>query len=287
MSLKCSQAIVALLIFLIAIGDYTIVQAQEEPLIIGIFPRRNATDTYKYFKPLADYLGQQLNRSVEIETSKDFDTFWRGVESKRYDLVHFNQYHYILSHKSFNYQVIVKNREFGEETIAGAIVVRKDSGINSVMDLKGKTIVFGGDSKAMISYIAATYLLRQGGLQAGDYQEEFAKNPPNAILSVYYEQVAAAGSGDKILNLGVVTSQINTDELKILVSGEPLAHLPWAVKGDMSATLRDKIQTLLINLNQSPAGKAILKNARLTDLVIANDAEFDKHREIINKLYPQ
>jgi len=255
------------------------------PLKMGIFPRRNAKVTVKLFRPLAQYLSVQLGREVQLMVTKDFKTFWQGVEERRYDLVHYNQYHYIVSHQQYGYQVILKNEEFGEATIAGSIIVRKDSGVNSVADLKGKKIVFGGGPKAMQSYIVATYLLRQGGLQAGDYEEDFAKNPPNAILSAFYEQAAAAGSGDKVLKLGVVKQQIDIDKMKFLVRGEQLPHLPWAIKSDLTLDLRDKIQHLLFHLKDSEEGQKLLKQARLTGLALATDEEYHPHREIIKAIY--
>ncbi|MGD8639645.1 MAG: PhnD/SsuA/transferrin family substrate-binding protein [Gammaproteobacteria bacterium] len=166
---------------------------------MGVFPRRNAKVTMKLFNPIAKYLSRKLGREVELVISKDFESFWEGVTEQRYDLVHYNQYHYLESHKKYGYQVIAKNEEFGSSRISGVITIRVDSGIRSVLDLKGKKIVFGGGPKAMMSYIVPTYLLREGGLRAGDYEEAFARNPPNAILSAYFRQSAAAGAGRPML----------------------------------------------------------------------------------------
>ena len=64
--------------------------------------------------PLADHLAERLGYKVVLVTSKDFDTFWKGVEEQKYDLVHFNQYHYIRSAQT--YKVIAHAQEFcGQE----------------------------------------------------------------------------------------------------------------------------------------------------------------------------
>jgi len=266
-------------------GGINTVYAAEAPLIMGIFPRRNATATIKLFRPLAKYLSLQLGREVKLQTSKSFDSFWDGVTEQRYDIVHFNQYHYILSNQKHQYQVILKNSELGKSTIAGSIIVRKDSGIETVTDLKGKRIVFGGGEKAMQSYIVATYLLKQGGLQPGEYIEDFAKNPPNAIFSAYYKQSAAAGAGDSLLNLGVVTKRIDADKLKYLARGEQLPHLPWAVKGGMDASLKKQIQDILSGLTDTPEGQKILSHAKLSGLIKVTDQEYDRHREIVKSVF--
>ena len=126
------------------------------------------------FKPLAEHLSKVLGEEVKIVAPKDFKEFWKGVQSNQYDIVHFNQYHYIKSHKELGYNVIAANEEFGSSTIAGAIAVRSDSGINSVADLKGKTILFGGGKMAMTSYIATTAMLKKAGLNADGLSEKLS-----------------------------------------------------------------------------------------------------------------
>ena len=255
-----------------------------EALTMGIFPRRNAATTMKLFKPMALYLEQHLGRQVKLILSKDFASFWKGVTERKYDIVHFNQYHYIKSKKEFGYEVILKNEEFGNDTITGSIVVRTDSGIRTVADLKGKEVLFGGGPQAMQSYIYARYLLHQGGLKQGDYIEKFAKNPPNAVVATYYKKAPAAGTGDVVLNLPVVTQQIDRKKLKYLVRGKPYAHLVWAIRNDIDTETRNEVQRILSTLRDSEEGRAILKAAKLTGLNIATDADYDPHRRIVKEV---
>ena len=152
---------------------------------MGVFPRNNATETTTMYTPLADYLSERLGRKVILVTSKDFDSFWKAVTERRYDIVHYNQYHYIRSAQT--YRVIAHNQEFGKNAVAGALYVRKDSGITEVSQLRGRTVIFGGGKDAMMSYIAPRFLLMQAGLKEGDFKTEFAVNPPNALLALYQQ----------------------------------------------------------------------------------------------------
>lgn len=250
-------------------------------LKMGVFPRRPVAATHAAFKPLAEELSKQLGEKVELVVPKDFKEFWKGVSAGEYDLVHYNQYHYIKSRKEHGYKVIVANEEQGERTIAGALSVRTDSGINAVADLKGKTILFGGGPKAMGSYIAPTAVLKKAGLEADkDYKVQFAKNPPSAVIGVFNKAGDAAGSGNIILKLKAVTDKIDASQMKILAESESFVHLPWAVKGDMSDDKASKIQTAMTSLKGSPAGDGVLKAAKVTDFYKVSDSDFDKVREI-------
>jgi len=256
----------------------------DDELTLGVFPRRNAAETITSFEPMARYLSEQLGRPVNLVTSMTFAAFWHNVETRKYDIVHFNQYHYVKSRNLYDYSVILKNEENGESTIAASIVVRKDSGLDKVMDLKGKRIIFGGGPTAMQSYIGASYLLQQGGMQEQDYQTVYARNPPNAILATYYRQADAAGTGDKVLDFALFKNAIDREQLKYLIIGRQLPHLPWAVSSDVPESTRLRIQNILAGLDKTSAGRKILASAHLTGLRIARDNEYNQHRLIIREI---
>lgn len=258
-------------------------QAAEEPLIMGIFPRYKAAETTTMYTPLASHLSEKLGRKVVLVTSKDFDSFWRSVTERRYHIVHYNQYHYIQSSKF--YRVIAHNQEFGKDAVAGAIYVRKDSGITQVSQLKGRTIIFGGGKDAMLSYIAPRFMLMQAGLKERDFKTEFSVNPPNALLALYHKQADAAGGGDILVDLPVVKNAINTDEVKVLAVTEPLLFLPWAVNRSMPEKLGEAIQTILVDLANTEEGKKILKSAATTRLGKASDRDYDPHRKMTTAVF--
>jgi len=267
------------LLLLIATATWApVVQAAEDPLIMGVFPRRNAVETTRLFTPMADYLGQRLGREVRLLTSRNFDSFWKAVTEERYDIVHYNQYHYIRSAKT--YRVIARTQEFGKDAVAGALFVRKDSGITEVSQLRGRTVIFGGGKDAMLSYIAPRYLLMQAGLKEGDFRTEIAVNPQNAMVALYYRQADAAGGGEVVLEQPVVRNAIDVREIGRLAATDPLLFLPWAVKRTMPAKLAESIQSNLVDLNNSEAGRNVLKSAIMTGMRKAEDRDYRLHRQM-------
>lgn len=275
---------IALLLWAIAVSAVApVAQAAEDQLVLGIFPRYKATQITTMYTPLEDYLSKRLGRKVVLVTSKDFESFWEGVTQRRYDIVHYNQYQYIRSART--YRVIAHSQEFGKDAVAGALYVRRDSGITEVSQLRGRTIVFGGGKDAMLSYIAPRYLLTQAGLKEGDFKTEIAVNPPNALLALYRKQADAAGGGDILIDLPVVKNAIDARELRILAATEPLLFLPWAVKRDMPAKLRHSIQAILVGLDRSDAGRKVLKAAETTKLGKAADMDYNPHRRMTTAVF--
>jgi phosphonate transport system substrate-binding protein len=257
-----------------------IAQAQDEgTLVLGVFPRFNAMDTTTRYTPIAEYLQERLGRKVSLVTSKEFQAFWRGIEERRYDIVQYNQYHFIRSAKS--YQVIAHNKEFGKSTMAGALYVRKDSGITSLAQLRGRTVLFGGGEDAMMAYIAPVYMMLQAGLKKDDFKSQFTVTPINSVIGVFHRQADAAGTGDNVLGQPVIRNAINMDELTALAVSEQLLHLPWAVKRTMSAQLRETVRSSLVDLENSEAGRNVLRAALLTGIGKAEDKDYEPHRKMV------
>ena len=250
-----------------------------DPLVMGVLPRRNVTDTVNMFRPLAVEIEKATGRRVELKTARDFSAFWQEVSSQRYDLVHLNQLQYIKAKRHYGYRAIAKNEERGKSTVRGAVIVRADSGISSVHELKGKRIAFGGDRNAVVSYLIPSALLRQAGLGPNDYEEVFTRNPMNAVVVTYIGETDASGANSLATQPGFVTG-VDASKLRVLAQSEPLPHLPWAVSSRLTPALVAQIQHTLTGLRETEAGQHALASAQLTDLVPASDSDYDPHRRL-------
>ena len=284
---KIKIVMLAGILVTLVFGSYAIpVQAAQEPLSMVIFPRRNVKITHRLFQPLAQYLSVKLDREVRLVTPGNFEGFWHILTRGDFDLVHLNQYHFIVARERYGLEAILKNVEFGSSSMRGVIAVRKDSGLQSLQQLKGKKILFGGGRRAMISYIVPTMLLRNAGLNKGDYRESFAKNPPNAYISVFHKHAQAVGTSSVVTRLNVVTNAVDVSQMKVLAEGPELPQLPWAVTREMPVELRKTIQRVLSNLSRHAEGQAILDKAQLSAIEPATNEEYAPYRDIILRVQP-
>ncbi len=255
-----------------------------DTLVLGVFPRYSATVVHSGFEPIARHLSAELGRKVILTTAKDQETFWENLVAGQYDIVHYNPLNYIESHTKYGFDVVAMNEEENKSTVSGALLVRRDSSIGRVEELRGKTILFGGGPKAMVSYWANVATLKRAGLNKGDYVEEFAKTPTNAVLGVYYRRTEVAGAASSWATWPAVAGAIDVSELRVLAEGEPLPLHPWAVRSSLGTPLIKQIQTALLKLNLDSNGKNILKKANLTGIRIATDADYDACRRLIKEV---
>lgn len=254
--------------------------SEKEELVIGIFPRWSAMVTQKIFPPLAAYLEKELGRSVIVETSKDFPSFWQNVLNNRYDIVHYNQLHYLMAKKRLGHELIGSNEEFGDSDVIAALFVRKDSGLVTIADLRGKKVVFGGGRLAMISHLAVKKMLMDNGVMPGDYSEEYAKSPALAIMAPFYRRADAGGSGKVGLKQPFVRRSIDTAQIQVLAEAAPLKHVPWAMRSSLSPELKALIKKTMLEMGARPRGLKVLRRMNLSNILPVKDSDYDPHRRI-------
>lgn len=295
--LSCRSAISAKLIFFIEIfllwlffSPILSSASETRPtreLIIGIYAPHGIRASVTQFTPLAEQASEVLGQPVRIEASPDNVNFWEKLRAGYYALVYYNPYQYVRSHHDYGYQAIARS-----ETDAGGLVtigvhVMKDSGIESLAQLKGRRVMFGGHRGSMLGYIVPTYLMRQAGLKAGDYQEAFARSPASALIATYLRKADAAAANPKVLDTPMVSDICDTAQLRQLAISLPLANYTWAVSPQLSPQWVQRMRKFLLGLSHSRDGRAVLKQAGLRDIVAATDADYLEHRKIIKAVLKQ
>lgn len=247
--------------------------AEDAPLRFGVFPRWNAQIMVAEFTPLAQALGKSVGRDVRIETDKDFASFMQRVYAREFDLIHVNQLQYLQAHDQAGYQAIAKLCESADCTIRAVIVTRADSGVRDIAGLRGGTVAFGGQG-AMVSHVLARELLRRNGLADSDYRSVFAKNPPNALLTVYNGAADAAGVGSPVFERPEITRRLDTGRLRVLLESAPVPPLPIAVRGDLDPALTKALRDALLNLARTTEGSTLLARMGATHFAAAGHPEY-------------
>lgn len=250
-------------------------------ITLGVFPRSPALQTEQQFQPLARELSKRLGIPVHLDVPPDFAALWDRIRNRRYQLLHYNAYHYIRAHQSFKHQAIAMNVEHGNATVRAAIWVRRDADVRRASDLQHRKIVFGGGRDAMVSHIMALDLLRRAGLADSDFTSQYTINPTHALLAVYFHQTLAAGFAAQPATRRRWGDELDQDALVPLLVGDPVAQHPWAIADSVDHDLRERIRDALLGLADTADGRDALEQAGLTGIAPAVDADYDPHREIV------
>jgi ABC-type phosphate/phosphonate transport system substrate-binding protein len=84
-----------------------------------------------------------------------------------------------------------------------------------------------------------------------------------------------------------VRGKSGPERLRVLAASAPFPHLPWAVSADMPEALKQRVQSLLLDLVKTAEGRRVLESAELTRLNPASDADYAPHRAIVRRVFDE
>jgi phosphonate transport system substrate-binding protein len=225
----------------------------QKPLIFGFLPILSTQKLISRFKPLTDFISEQLQQPVMIETAPDYKEFVKRTRQQRYDILFTAPHFYYLANQENGYQVIVK---VGGPDMRAIVVAKKSSHITNTKQLKGRTI--STPDPLALGTILIRNFIRHAGLDP-DKDVTLINTPThNASLIAAYNGTTDA-AGLMVPPYKRATPKIH-DAMLILGYTRATPHMPISVAPTMAKDKVTKITTSLLGLSSTPHGQALLRH---------------------------
>ncbi len=251
--------------------------AAGRDLKFGFTPVLGETEMRAEFDPLVAYLSDSIGQKVVLYVAKNYGDLRTQMEAGAVDIGSFSPFAYVDAARGGKIRIIAQSIIDGAATYRGIIVARKDSGLKTMADLQGKRFAFV-DPKSASGYVYPRAMLMEKGINPESYFKEtiFAGDHNKVIAAVLGGRVDAGATYD---NAPVIAKAagVPTENLVILASTDPIPHDAIAVRIGLDEALAKKIQTALVDMDKSEAGRRIIANSKkkLTGHVVAEDRLFD------------
>jgi phosphonate transport system substrate-binding protein len=276
---KAGKQIVIMTAVLIALSVVLTGIASAE-IRFGTIPRGNAAVIRAMFEPLAEYLASETGEKVTIVVPKSFAAFKDEVKAGHIDVGFANSLIYVQVKNKVNVEPLALSAEVKSGTrFRGIIIVRKDSGITKLQDLKGKKISFMEKSSAA-GYVFQMLLLSKAGL---DVNKDitilpFAKTHENVTMAVFNKTADAGGIRED--ELGKMKGKIDLSQLRIVGYTDYFPNWPVFATPKLNKETAAKVRAALLKLKPNdPKNEKILGPARLTGFIPVSDKEYDDLRK--------
>lgn len=245
----------------------------EAPLLrVAANPNLSAIDLLTNFGPFARELEKELGVRVSLVSGKDYDDTLRLLRTGQVDIAGSGAFGYVSANESFGARLLARYVETDGPSYHAVVIVRADSGIGTLAELKGKRFAFT-DPKSTSGYLMPLLAFQQLGIDVKDFSKvEFVKKQPNSAIAVYTRQVDGGAIADNQLT---EKYGVKLDELKIIWRSVPIPHGVWMARADMGEAERKRISAAILKVALSPTGKAALANSSVRGFAEARDSDFD------------
>ena len=250
------------------------VLAAQAPLKFGSVAMDIPAVMGKRLTPLTEYLSYALHRPVILKLAPNMGSAINDVATDKVDFAYLTPVAYLKSHQQGNTRIAVKTLTNKKPYFQLMIVVRNDSPIKQIQDLKGKTFAFG-DKKALLQRAVVV----GSGIRLKDFSKyEFLGHYDNIVRGVLNKDYDAGILKD--------TTAFNWQKkgIRILYSSPELPPYNISVSKNISARLFTRIQHAFTALNENNskhrvAIKALSEN--YNGFVTAKDKDYDVVRKLI------
>lgn len=271
--------------------------AEKKELTVQFVPSQNADTLEAKAKPLEKLLSDELDRAVKVSVSTDYNTIVEAMASKKVDVGFLPPTAYVLAKDQGAADVILQAQRYGVNDKDGSptdelvdsyksmFIVKKDSGIDSLEDLKGKKIGYQNVTSSAGYVWPAASLMDVGLDPLKDVQPVTLKGHDQAVISLLNGDIDAAVTFQDARTIVQKDYEDVFDQTKVIHYTEPIPNDTVAVQSDMDEDLRKEIQEAFINIGKDEEGKKIIRDIYTHEgYVKSDDSKFEIVREYGEKV---
>lgn len=245
---------------------------QVKEYIVGIHPLHNPQRLMKLYGPIIEYININMPEAhFRLEASRNYEEFDKKLYSGYFDFAMPNPYQTVRS-LQHGYRIFAKMGN--DEDFRGIILVRKDSQIHKVSDLKGKIVAYPAPTALAATMMPQYYLHTHGINVNADIENRYVGSQESSILSVLRGHVAAGATWPIPWKAFSAEHPEQASQLEVKWQTEPLQNNGWVVRNDVSAPIANKFQALLLDLNKSEDGQRMLQRLAITSFEPATDETY-------------
>lgn len=226
------------------------VAAQDvETLRVGVIPALTEGTTREGIQRLRDHLERELDMPVNLTVYADYAAVVEGLGFKHIDMAYLGPRTYVIAHHRYGVRPIITQLVDGTPFYHSYFIARVDSPLESLDELKGKTVAFADPSSTSGSLIPKLALIRRGIDPNRDLRALHTGAHDATALAVQHGQVDAGAIDSAYFNTLIRQGHIDGSAFKVFWRSEPLFQYPWVVRADMDEGLVVRIQRAFLSVD--------------------------------------
>lgn len=270
-------------------GNDVDVDGKDDVLVMGFVPSRDVNEIQLSANKIAEYLTVKLERPVKAITLQSYSAIVFGLANETVDFAFVGPLDYVMSNNKTGAYPITASVRHGKKGYRGITIVRKDSGINNLKDLKGKTVAFGDPLSASSNLYPKKYLMEKGIDPERDLRSVHISSSTAIVLAVESGKVDAGFvyEGARLNPRIQETFPDIMDITDVIYTSELIPADPQIVRKDLDLKVVDGLRVALLSLSESNEGKKWLADLFAIDrLEPALDEDYDILRDVIHTVKP-
>lgn len=255
---------------------------EVKPLKVAVAAILSPEANVESYGALADYLGSELGRPVEIAQRRTYQEVNDLLEDGQADLGFVCTSAYVAGHDDFGLRLLVAPQIDGETVYHSTLIVPADSPAESMADLRGGVFAFT-DPISTTGRVYPTYLVEQLGEDAETFfgATFFTYSHDRAIAAVSGHLADGAGVDSLVLDYALARDSVLSSRIKVIDRSPPFAIPPVVVSPSITPAYEAELRSILLSLADDPQAADVLRTLGIDGFVAVDDAAYDGVRTVM------
>lgn len=252
---------------------------EEKVIKMGFVPLKNSEKLVEDLKPISDYLSERLGVKVEAFTASNYIGVVEGLGSGSVDFGIIPPFSSLLAQKQSSAKPILTSKgKTGKPGYTAELYVRKDSGIKSLQDVKGKKVAFV-DPSSSSGYIYPGAMLVEAGLNLDkDISYQFSGGHDKSLQLLLNKDVDVIATFDGVEDRYAKDFPQAKTDIQKLATSVMIPGVMVTTSSKMDKELQEKLEKALRDVENDPKMKELF--TKMFSITGFTDVDQDAYKKV-------
>jgi phosphonate transport system substrate-binding protein len=238
-------------------------------------------ETFVHYQELLEYLGEKLNRELELVQRKTYGEINELLGKGEIDLAFLCSGPYAMEKDKYGFELLATPEINGSHFYQAYLIVNEKSPFKSLEDLRGKTFAFTDPDSNTGRLVPTHWLQELGELPESFFKQSiFTYSHDNSIMAVAKGMVDGASVDGLIWDFYSHRNPAITNSTRVIRKSSPYGIPPLVASKMLLTEAREPIRHVFFSMHQDAKGRRILDQLMINRFVDPRDEWYDSIREM-------
>ena len=235
-------------------------QSEQKKFVITYLPNESTDKNADARKGMEGDLSKVLGMEVTELVSNDYNAVIEAMRTGKADMAYFGPLSFCLAYERAGAEpigMIAKDKDKKNATYKSVLVTScKNTDINSIQDIKGKTMAFVDPNSTSGNLIPSAAIMK--AFPGEKLSMDDLHTNGKFFQAVVKGDVQVAPISDAILAAEINAGRVSKDDVKIIFASDPIPSEPMALRRELPAEVKEKVKNFILSYDNAAYYKGVM-----------------------------
>lgn len=225
--------------------------SKKNPLRVMLVPTdAGSSDIIDDYKPVFDAITKNYGIHFKVMAGSSYGAVVEGMCNDQAEVAWFGPVTFGEAHEKCGAELLAVDVKKGKSVYYSGIYTRKDSGLNDIKDMKGRSMALGSTHSTSSFNFPVAMMIAAGVDPAKDLRKiVIAGSHSNSIAAMKEGRVDACAASFNSYEKAVKNNILDPKDFKVLAKSQPIPNPPMAMNTKLSPELKAKLKEAFNNIH--------------------------------------